>query len=239
MTPFTFGNFKFLLASIATIAMANPATAASFTLDAQTSDVNKLNLGFFAGGTTLNAKLSGIISVGESSSVYADGSLEEPFTFRYPFSVNYFYASIGASGYPTNFGGDGINHFIGGGFNYDIRNPANRFGFAGKQTTDTTDPNAIRFGSVVGTFSANPSRNDWFFIGLDRILTVPEGGANLYVAVHEGYHSNNLGAYSGTIEIVPESKSVPEPGSVFGLLAVGALGAGSIIKNKLVASKNK
>ena len=233
MTTFTLGNLKFLLASIATIAMATPATAASFTLDAQTSDLNKLNLGFFAGGTTLNAKLSGIISLGESSGLYADGSLETPLRFNYP------YASLGASGYPTNFGGDGINHFIGGGLNYDVRDTTNPFGFAGKQTTDTTDPNAIRFGSVIGTFSTNPSRNDWFFIGLDRILTVPEGGANLYVAVHDTYYSNNSGAYSGTIEIVPESKSVPEPGSVFGLLAVGALGAGSIVKSKLVASKNK
>ncbi len=36
-----------------------------------------------------------------------------------------------------------------------------------------------------------------------------------------------------------EAKKVPEPSSVFGLLAAGALGAGSIIKNKLVASKSK
>ena len=63
---------------------------------------------------------------------------------------NYTYANPGP-GYPAN---DGINHFPGGGATWDFS--ASGYGFAGPQTTDTTDPTAIRFGAVVGTFSGLP-----------------------------------------------------------------------------------
>jgi hypothetical protein len=218
MIKFIPGKVKFLLVSMVAIGIGNPATAASFTLDAQTSDINKLDLGIFASGTSLDVKLFGTISLGESSSFYADGSLAAPFSGGF-----YPYAIAGASGYSTKFGGDGINHFAGGGLNYDAENIINPFGIAGKETTDTKDADAIRFGSVIGTFSKNPSRNDWFFIGLGRILTVPEGGSNLYVAVNDTYYPNDTGAYSGTVDIIPPSEPVPEPTTVLGSLAFGAV----------------
>jgi hypothetical protein len=231
MIKFLPGKVKFLLVSMLVIGIGNPATAASFTLDAQTSDINKLDLGMFASGTQLDVKLFGTVSLASSSSFNPDGSMAIPFSEDiYP------YAIAGTSGYPTNFGGDGINYFAGGGFNYDVlaigTTTINPFGFAGKETTDTTDADAIRFGSVVGTFSNNPSRNDWFFIGLGRILTVPEGGSNLYVAVHETYYPNNTGAYSGTIDIVPPSEPVPEPTTVLGTLAFGAVISRWRVKHK-------
>ena len=55
------------------------------------------------------------------------------------------------------------------------------------------------------------------------------------------YSTSSSGAefYVDMARVEPvEKKSVPEPCSVFGLLAIGALGAKAIIKNKLV-SKNK
>jgi hypothetical protein len=218
MIKFLPGKVKFLLVSMVVIGIGNPATAASFTLDAQTSDINKLDLGIFASGTSLDVKLFGTISLGESSSFNPDGSLAAPFS-----GGSYPYAIAGTSGYSTQFGGDGINHFAGGGLNYDAQNIINPFGIAGKETTDTKDADAIRFGSVIGTFSNNPSRNDWFSIGLGRILTVPEGGANLYVAVNDTYYPNDTGAYSGTIDIIPPSEPVPEPTTVLGTLAFGAV----------------
>lgn len=227
MIKFLPGKVKFLLVSIVVVGIGNPATAASFTLDAQTSDINKLNLGIFASGTRLDVKLSGTISLGESSSFYADGSLAAPFS-----GGSYPYAIAGTSGYSTQFGGDGINHFAGGGLNYDAQYIINPFGIAGKETTDTKDADAIRFGSVIGTFSKNPSRNDWFFIGLGRILTVPEGGANLYVAVNDTYYPNDTGAYSGTIDIISPSEPVPEPTTVLGTLAFGAVISRWRVKHK-------
>jgi hypothetical protein len=228
MIKFIPGKVKFLLVSMIAIGIANPATAISFTLDANTSDINKLDLGIFASGTSLDVNLSGTISLGASSSFHPDGSLAVPFSGGvYP------YAIAGTSGYPTQFGGDGINHFAGGGLNYDvfaIGANINPFGIAGKETTDTQDADTIRFGSVIGTFSQNPSRNDWFFIGLGRILTVPEGGSNLYVAVNDTYYPNDTGAYSGTVNIVPPSEPVPEPLTILG--AATALGYGAILKRK-------
>ena len=224
MIKFIPGKVKFLLVSMLAVGIGNPVTAASFTLNANTSDINKLDLGIFASGTILNVNLFGTISLGGSSSFYPDGSLAVPFSEGvYP------YAIAGTSGYPTQFGGDGINHFAGGGLNYDVLN-ANPFGIAGKETTDTQDPDTIRFGSVIGTFSQNPSRNDWFFIGLGRILTVPEGGSNLYVAVNDTYYPNDTGAYSGTVDIVSQSEPVPEPLTI--LSAATALGYGAILKRK-------
>ncbi|MEZ2276985.1 MAG: hypothetical protein ACBR12_08725 [Microcoleus sp.] len=229
MTKFALSNLKIFSASIVAIAIANPATAASFSLNANTSDVNKLDLGFFTGETILDIKLSGTISLGGLSKFYADGSLATLFI-----DGTYPYAIAGASGYPTSFGGDGINHFVQGGLNYDTMALAsfNPFGIAGKETTDTTDINAIRFASVVGTFTNTPTRNDWFFIGLGRRLAVPEDGANLYLAVNDTYYPNDEGAYSGRIEIVPNSEPVPEPTTVLGSLAFGAVVSSWRMKRK-------
>ena len=58
MIKFLPGKVKFLLVSMVVIGIGNPATAASFTLDAQTSDINKLDLGIFASGTTLDVQFT-------------------------------------------------------------------------------------------------------------------------------------------------------------------------------------
>src|SRR5438067_2798 len=83
--------------------------------------------------------------------------------------------NVGATNYPIVNGGDGINHFPGGGANYDNAPapPAGPYAFAGAQTTDTTSPLAILFGTVVGTFTNTPTRADWFRIGTGGTFTVP------------------------------------------------------------------
>ena len=185
----------------------------TFTLPLTTGSGNKLDLGSFAAGTTLEITTSGHGDLVDSSlQVNSDGSLFV--TAANPFA----YANAGAS-YPTTNGGDGINHFVGGGLNYDSNGSG--YGFAGKQTTDTTDQAVIRDGSVVGTFSANPGRSDWFFIGLDHIITIPTGGAHLYVAVDDSVNSDNHGTYSGVVS----TNVVPEPASL-AMLGTGLI-AGS------------
>src|SRR5262249_17642927 len=114
------------------------------------------------------------------------------------------YANTGATNYPTAFGGDGINHFPGGGANYDALGGASAFAFAGKLTTDTTDPDAIRFGTVVGTFADNPAREDWFSVGSGTTQQVPDGGRHLYLAVLDTFAGNNFGSYAGEITAVSD-----------------------------------
>ena len=149
--------------------------------------------------------------------VNPDGSLFAPA------SSPYTYANAGSTEYPTAFGGDGINHFVGGGLNYD--SVGSGFGFAGKMTTDTTDPAIIRDGAVVGTFSATPTRADWFFIGYGGSFTAPASG-NLYLAVNDSYSPNDQGNYSISLTTpapVPEASTVAS----FGLML--ALGLGGVL----------
>jgi hypothetical protein len=96
-------------------------------------------------------------------------------------------------------GGDGFNHFPGGGANYDGVSAS--YGLAGASTTDTTNPSAIRFGAVVGTFSAAPLRSDWFLVGRSNSVTVPPGGAHLHLAINDAYYPNNAGNYLGLLTI--------------------------------------
>ena len=187
----------------------HPAARAdsSFALPLTDGGGNPLDLGFFAGGTTLLITTSGHGDLVDSRyQVNPDGSLYVPATGVYNF------ANPGAS-YPAINGGDGINHFPGGGSNYDFSGSG--YSFAGKVTTDTTDPAAIRAGAVVGTFSATPTRSDWFFIGEDSTITIPAAGDHLYVAVNDTFSPDNHGIYSGTVRVNP----VPEP---TGLLLFGS-----------------
>jgi hypothetical protein len=89
---------------------------------------------------------------------------------------------------------------LGGGANYDTLNKI--VGFAGKQTTDTTDPGAIRLGALVGTFAANPTRADWFLIGEGTTVTAPNGGGHLYLAVNDTANSDNHGSYDVNVEVI-------------------------------------
>lgn len=189
------------------------------------SGPNFVSAGSYTGGLTLNLTGTGAVDlVGGGWLVNPDGSLAAPIT-----DPTYAYATAGASGYSTTFGGDGTNHFAGGGSNFDAyahsinysQSPFAdatefAFGYAGKKTTDTTDAQAIRLGSLIGTFSAAPTRSDWFLIGNGTSVIVPGGGATLLLAVNEGYHQNNSGAYNVSVQAVPEPSSMAA-------LAVGGL----------------
>ncbi len=158
------------------------------------------DLGFFPGGTSITITVGGhggLCNCGFP--VNPDGSLNGTPASQYAYAVQ------GATGYPTANGGDGTNHFPGGGENYDPNNKV--YGFAGKQTTDTTDPAAIRLGALVGTFKSQPTNLDWFVIGYGKTLAVPAGGADLYVAVNDSYNPDNIGSYS--VDVVTASAPVP------------------------------
>ena len=128
--------------------------------------------------------------------VNPDGSLAASATSPYTiFNAGQPYAAV--SGFAA---GDGVIRFVGRGANYDQNGGV--WMFAGKQTTATTDPSAIRGGAVVGTFSVAPTRSDWFLIGYGRTVSVPAGGATLYLAVNEAdlpsANSDNHGTYAVT-----------------------------------------
>ena len=182
-----------------------------------------VDAGNYAGGTELNIQVSGEANLDDPGPTgpyltYPDGSLAQ---FQ-PVNGGYSYANPGAQ-YPTVAGGDGINHFVGGGLNYDISSAPQLYssGFAGLETTDTTNPGCIRFGEAVGTFFSDPTRTDWFAIGLGVSVVVPQDGADLYLAVNEGCSNNDTGAYSVKI-------TVPEPGTLT-LLVSALLGLAGVV----------
>ena len=181
--------------------------------------------GFFAGGTsvTIAAGNHGGNICNCGYPLQPDGSLSgTPTSFTY--------AIPGSTAYPVINGGDGINHFTGGGFNYDSASKS--YGFAGKQTTDTTDPAAIRFGALVGTFKSQPTNLDWFLIGFGKTVTVPAGGANLYLAVNDSYNYDNVGNYSVSIS----SSGSPVPAITLKTGGATVPGAASLSSDGLTLS---
>ncbi len=60
-------------------------------------------------------------------------------------------------------------------------------------------PPPIRGGALVGTFKSQPTNLDWFVVGYGTTLTVPAGGADLYLAVNDSYNPDNHGSYSVSI----------------------------------------
>src|SRR5262249_55106351 len=105
------------------------------------------------------------------------------------------HANADSRNYPTNFGGDGINHFPGGGVNFVPGHGKLSWPIAGKETTDTRDPAVIRFGAVVGTFADSPEREDWFLVGGSTRVTIPRGGRHLYLVVNDSAYGDNGGGY--------------------------------------------
>ena len=161
------------------------------------------DVGFFPGGSSISitAGRQGNAALCNCSwQVNPDGTIPTGVTVGSPWT----YANAGATNYPTTAGGDGTNHFTGGGGNID---ETGVIGFAGAQTTDTTNPAAIRLGTLVGTFKSQPGNLDWFVIGYGTTLTVPAGGADLYLAVNDTYNSDNPGSYS--VQISTPSSPVP------------------------------
>jgi hypothetical protein len=208
-----FGVAALSLLGLSVFTSSASAQTTNFSLPLSIGSASKLDLGTFAAGTTLKLTLTGngALQPGNNFHVLPDGSLFAPTSGSNSF------ANAGATNYPTAAGGDGVNRFAGGA-NFDTVSTV--FGFAGKMTTDTTDPAAIRFGAVVGTFSPSPSRSDWFHVGYGNTFVVPTGGADLFLAVTNSFISDNQGLYSGTLVAnapVPEASTTVS----FGLLALG------------------
>ena len=190
--------------------------ARTVTLPLNAGETNPLDLGLFPPGAKITLASGGHGYLANPAlQTLPDGALFVPATSPFLF------ANSGASGYSTLNGGDGVNHFLGGGANY-----SSGYSFAGKQTTDTTDVAAIRLGAVVGTFTPTPSRADWFPIGAGTTVTVPAGaiGSHLYLAVNDIYNPDNFGSYqvnyvaavSGTLALTAtftvSAGGIPIPG---------------------------
>ena len=170
------------------------------------------DLGTYLAGTVLLIGVTGQVNLngpGGSIITNPDGSLINPALpsclicwFGDP---GYTYFLQNSTLYPTTFGGDGTNHFVGGGGNYDIY-PGTHAAFAaeGAQTTNTQDPNAIRFGAVAYTFLANPGPTDWHTLGFGGTFTVPNGAADLEVIVVDTFYGNNTDGFNVSVDPVPE-----------------------------------
>jgi hypothetical protein len=209
------------LVSLAAIHPASADSTTNFTLPLTTTSSNKLDLGPLAAGSTFKLTFTGTGDLVNSNfQTSPDGSLAAPAAGPYAF------ANSGAA-YSTAYGGDGINHFVGGGANYD--STGSGFPFAGKLTTDTTDLAAIRAGAVVGTFSATPSRTDWFYIGSGDTFSAPTGGGELFVAVADSFSSDNHGSYAGALTA---PAAVPEAATAVSLGFLLVLGGAGLCSSK-------
>jgi hypothetical protein len=206
------------------LAVVFPLAAGTIPIDAFNSV--QTDFGFFPGDTVLQIAVSGTVNLGPSATTMnPDGSLVT-LTPADCFSCWIGYQYFLPDGpYPTAYGGDGINHFLGGGGNYDMFNPQ---GFApqGAATTDTTDLAALRFGAVAGTFSASPTRSDWFFVGYGGSnFRVPAGGAHLYLVVVDTYYPNNTGSYLASV-----NAAIPEPTGI--VLTLSGLLVGGLFRRR-------
>ena len=186
--------------------------------------------GFFTVGTTLNISVTGEVNLNGPSgniSTNPDGSLVNPSSATCSLcwfgDPGYTYFLQGSNVYPIlNGQGDGTNHFVGGGGNYDMF-PGDHASFAleGNQTTDTTDPDAIRFGAVAYTFKANPVATDWQILGYGGSFVVPGEASDLLLVIVDTYYPNNTGGYTVSIDPVPEPAAL---GLAFsGLLMLGGV----------------
>jgi len=188
-----------------------------FTMDPTTG--LPISAGTYAGGTTLTISVTGSVNLNGPNSLIVtnpDGSLVSvpAASCTLCWAPGYQYFIPGDPSYPTGAGGDGINHFGGGGGNFDAFPGAHSpWATVGKQTTDTTDPGALRFGALAGTFVVNPTATDWFLIGFGGQLVVPQGGATLQMVLVDTFYPNNTGGY--TITINTPSASVPEPSAIW------------------------
>lgn len=189
------------------------------TIRVPAADSVKTDLGFFSGGAALSISASGTAIIARNLLTRADGSLASPIPSRDKYFGD---AESLAASYPTTYGGNGINHFIGGGLNYSTAGGvALSWPVAGKMTTDTTDQGVIRFGALIGTFKENPKRGDWFLIGRGTTKTVPAGGCHLYVLVNDSYWADNSGGYwitvaTNTSQIVSSEQSLSSCSSASG-----------------------
>lgn len=162
---------------------------------------------------------------------HPDGSLVAPLSSAQPGTFTAFYATYvnpGASPYPQAFGGDGINHYAGGGTNFDTVNPGT-FPAIGKHTTDTTDndPHVLRLGSIAYTFAANPGQLDWLLLGYGGLISSPTGGT-LKVMIVDTAYWNNTGGFTVTVNDVA---ATPEPSAAW--LAFSGIALVGLVRTKI------
>lgn len=197
-----------------------------FTVDSAVS-VPTAEAGTYAGGTTLYITVTGTVNLdgtGGEIATNPDGSLVTLFAPASPMDYTYL---LPLHPYPQDAGGDGINHFPGGGANFD------RFGFPsmwapeGTRTTDTTDPAALRFGALVGTFNASPAPADWFLVGRAQsgggyggIFVTPPGGGTLLLVVADTNYTNDAGVFTVSLSEVPEPQAIWLAFSGFAVLSL-------------------
>ena len=176
------------------------------------------NAGTYAGSVTLLISISGTVNLnGPSGQIITnpDGSLVlTPSASCTVCWSGYQYFIAGSNAYPVVAGGDGINHFVGGGGNYDHTSGTNGpWAAVGKQTTDTTDPGAIRFGELAYTFQTNPISTDWLTLGGGGTFVTPAGGGTLLMIVADTLYTNNTGGY--TVTVTPLVVDTPEPTAIW------------------------
>jgi len=187
-----------------------------FTMDPTV--VTPTNGGTYAGGATLSISVTGTVNLNGPSGLivtHPDGSLATdvpPASCTICWAPGYQYFIAGENTYPIIAGGDGTNNFSGGGGNFDLF-PGDHSAWApeGKQTTDTTDPLALRFGSLAYTFAVNPTAMDWFALGYGGTFVTPAGGGTLLMVVVDTFYSNNTGGYTVTVD----QQAVPEPAAIW------------------------
>jgi hypothetical protein len=210
---------------VATLLLAVlPVTAGTlFTGNIDSASAAAISAGTYAAGVTLNISVTGTANLNSPSTLIItnpDGSMVTPVAPASCVSCwapGYQFFIEGSTTYPTVAGGDGTNHFVGGGGNYDLF-PGSHSPWAteGKQTTDTTDPGAIRFGALAYTFVANTNTvaalnpTDWHQLahplggGLFGSTISSGSGGTLMVVVVDTFYSNNSGSFNLTITDAPE-----------------------------------
>jgi hypothetical protein len=207
---------KFGILITAVIGAALPLEAGVvFTMDPTVA--TPTNAGTYAGGATLFISATGTVNLNGPSGLIVtnpDGSMSNiPSAACIAcWAPGYEFFIPGADSYPTAFGGDGINHFTGGGGNFDLF-PGDHSAWAtqGKQTTDTMDVGALRFGALAYTFQTNPTATDWFLLGYGGTFVTPQGGGTLLMVVVDTFYTNNTGSYTVTVD----QQAVPEPGAIW------------------------
>src|SRR6185295_3990087 len=158
------------------LSLAMPAAAQTFSIPAAPPLTQKTDLGFQSPGF-LEVSALGFVDLASDTHylVFADGATAIPYT-----SGTFTWTAEGGP-YPTFAGGDGINHYRGGGTNWQ----GSFWNELGAQSTDTLNPATIRFGTLVGTFNPAPAASDWFVIGRHATIQIPATGAHLYAAISD------------------------------------------------------
>jgi hypothetical protein len=172
-------------------------------------------------GQSVHVTVTGTMDLLGNDGVWAthpDGSLVNPLSSACGVCFTSFYAAYANVGspYPQTAGGDGVNHFAGGGANIDLDSGASTpWAPEGKHTTDTldSDPHVLRLGSIAYTFVASPTALDWLLLGNGGDITNTTAfTGTLKVVVVDTAYWNNTGGFTVT---VADIAAVPEPSAVW------------------------